>query len=1309
MFKRFEQVFIKSKSSLVTEEEKSSSVDLTNNDSVMEKENSLALEKTEKELNSLLEIIRPDEMTAADFASDTIGGLFEDAKKIQVNQGDLLASERETTEQVLELLKLRIRAIVEDSRLNGRKDDKNREELDEGLIRRAKIALLQMGDHSDLKIYTSRRDEELELDTFSQYLYPRANESERKLSEHELDSLVKVGLGRKLINGYLGTFKLAVEKFPESALKQANERSNSSEYYNVKHVLEEAYSDKPYSADCFKYLMANKYGDLVSEYYTRFTGVDYQDAVIGRSPSYPYMADDLIEELRNKNLSPDEQNIRIDQIIKHQEVIEDNWKMPEISERYGKTIEKVKSIHDGSYSDREKGYLKISLEEGLPLAKEIIEAGEISFLHTGGWRYIQSLAENDYDWLLTQVKKYDQEHLLMHNKNLLKKEDQLDYAKKLISSGKEHLLAAMVGQDIDRRSEMFSGHSFNQVVYDELSKIVDPKKLPINLFAGLSENNFSEYCASKEIDAISILSFDLEKTEKYADYKNFQEAVRFTNSLFGENTALALSKIFGLNPESLSGAKLEEAKNIIAEKFAIMENNLPTLYPNQDKKTQTNQFLKNYSALLEETPEEMSGLLSEVKYLGRELITDDKLYLSGLKTAHSLPEEFKETFSTDVKNINSVMSNADIYKRYFSLQGAEATAVNINSCFNNIPEYLKKYETLSPEQKKLWSTLLPWTPSLLKLENIQKPAARAEYDPWRKQLLPLLRNLSNEIRFDNPEDGEIIFDYCSRLGMKNMPLIYSLFSKIAKSKNVDLLPDEVKVELEKTFNIKADELCKKDKKNIKLILSETQKAVPKMISDFRKENPKFVSSTLESPYAIEFLKTIIGDSGYGHGASTEEVLKTYQEALQKNPEKFILKPGYEETEISVPEVVVSEGEKQEKIASAQNKILANPELGQTITTYKTIVDNPENSLSMSAWLRNKGSEVNIFLTEVIDELKEKILKEEKKVNGNAKAKINLNDRLHKYQTEQQIFNERFSALSSDGAKIKETMEGLFRGVPEDWPGKKNLLMELSWRDMASKVPEGQRAVSANINSDSASQISAWHEFISNHVSEHYLNKKHGRGEAIETEDKDLIKILKKYWGTQDFDKSILAVSHEKIKKLERGELSEKLKAISLVPSKGLQRIFSGDIGKACTSNQNSLLAQGAFENITSYSLVVEKNTLNERFVGSFLIIETRTETGEPALVLRANDPEQNVFNMVDGKSLIASIVKKVQELAKRRQINNVLVPLQSGASSNRPEVLDYYRTKFSNNEKVSLVNNPETNFNNYNIWNKEGTNAVIKI
>ncbi len=151
------------------------------------------------------------------------------------------------------------------------------------------------------------------------------------------------------------------------------------------------------------------------------------------------------------------------------------------------------------------------------------------------------------------------------------------------------------------------------------------------------------------------------------------------------------------------------------------------------------------------------------------------------------------------------------------------------------------------------------------------------------------------------------------------------------------------------------------------------------------------------------------------------------------------------------------------------------------------------------------------------------------------------------------------------------------------------------------------------------------------------------------------------------------------------------------------------MGKACTSRQNHILAQGAHEGIVSYSLVLDKDTENEKFGGSFLVIETENEKKEKTLVLRANNPQQNLFNSVDGESLIKSIIEEVRELAKRRGISNLVVPLSGGATSNRPEVSNYYSKHFSNNLKVKLKNTEDTNFNSYEIWNPESASGVVKI
>ena len=110
-------------------------------------------------------------------------------------------------------------------------------------------------------------------------------------------------------------------------------------------------------------------------------------------------------------------------------------------------------------------------------------------------------------------------------------------------------------------------------------------------------------------------------------------------------------------------------------------------------------------------------------------------------------------------------------------------------------------------------------------------------------------------------------------------------------------------------------------------------------------------------------------------------------------------------------------------------------------------------------------------------------------------------------------------------------------------------------------------------------------------------------------------------------------------------------------------------------------------------------------------METETKTGEPILVLRANNPAQNLAQMIDADGLIKKVIEEVKNVAERRGIKNVGVVLDgtSMASSNRPFVSEYYKKNYSNNEKIQLKNNEETNFNGYNIFNKDDKHPVVLI
>ena len=236
-------------------------------------------------------------------------------------------------------------------------------------------------------------------------------------------------------------------------------------------------------------------------------------------------------------------------------------------------------------------------------------------------------------------------------------------------------------------------------------------------------------------------------------------------------------------------------------------------------------------------------------------------------------------------------------------------------------------------------------------------------------------------------------------------------------------------------------------------------------------------------------------------------------------------------------------------------------------------------------------------------------------------------------------------------------------------------------------------------------INIFSEFIRSHVKEHYFDKKHGEYQKIETENKDLIKYLEKIWGAKDFEKSILAITENKIAGLEKGEIKNTKKDISLVPSKGMQRIVTGYLGGACTSRQSDKLAKGEFKNIVSYSIILDKGTNNQKFGGSFLFIETKTTTKESALIVRANNPAQGLVNIIDMDELIGKILDEAKAVAKRRNISLVGIAINQGVASNRTFVVDYYRKNFKANDKnmIALENNEETNFNGYNFHSKGNT------
>jgi hypothetical protein len=622
---------------------------------------------------------------------------------------------------------------------------------------------------------------------------------------------------------------------------------------------------------------------------------------------------------------------------------------------------------------------------------------------------------------------------------------------------------------------------------------------------------------------------------------------------------------------------------------------------------------------------------------------------------------------------------------------------------------IESYQELSPEAQMLARKLRPWSDSLSKMTALQARANRAEYDPWVTDLKPLIVNVTDNkiISKKKAEDGKLLYDYVDRFGMKNKPKLFALFADLHRHKDLQGLSEKTETDLWQYFGIDCEALAHDKQANATTVFNKIDQHFQKINIGLRNEEKHIAGRVIKSPYDLELVEGIVGNSGHSHAVSAEAAIKIYLEAEAKDPSKFKVPAGYQATTIQVPEFVVK-GDSVDLLKNERDKVLKNKELGQVLADYDDLL-NQANRVSYDEMLIGKAEELSDYFSENIDDLKRRLQDERERDPVNEKLITGLEKQLLTAKKQQQIWQDSWNSALAKSPKNK-ALELFAQKAPDNWNGYKNTLMQLSLYDMQEKLPDGyQNLLSAKKSPNADATILAYHDFLRYHVKEHYLDKKHGEQAALASDDKKLMKTLQKSWGTFDWDNSIVAVTANKLQLLERGEISAKSKNIDLLPSKGLLRVFSGDLGHACTSRQNDKLAVGEFPEIVSYSLLLNKDTADERFAGSFLVIETKAENGEPVLVLRANNPAQFLFNMVDGDSLVEAIMAEVRALAERRGIKKVVAPAASGGTSNRTEVSNYYKEHFKDRAPVPLQDNEATNFNHYSIWNPSSVDYCVTI
>lgn len=616
-----------------------------------------------------------------------------------------------------------------------------------------------------------------------------------------------------------------------------------------------------------------------------------------------------------------------------------------------------------------------------------------------------------------------------------------------------------------------------------------------------------------------------------------------------------------------------------------------------------------------------------------------------------------------------------------------------------------------------------WHDSIKKMEGLQARVANAKYDPWITDLDPLLRNaeqsipdlgspLRTLIDRSNTQDGEYVAEFVQQYGMFNLPILFQTHVELRRAADWKQLPAQTRsrlasvgVQLKTEGALLPADKAKIDRDLLAVMVSLRaeilEDKIPKLLLDRNCE------------IALELFNILKGQTQWSRLDRPADIIAELARTAKEQPHLAVLPPGYEELTFSVPlrGVKTAEaGEPQEKthpsLVKKENLALVDG-LGSLFQLGQSIGDPAE-------WWKGKQAALITGYQKDISDIEAKIKSgtaPEKALVAMEKRKSGLEELVGMVAAIQIDLEQNTAIRGSDllGALVEIRRRDTKVLLP--------LIKELSAGHLLSIMPDGmkQKIVSLvekhNMGDRAAldeEELTGWASFMTDYLGEHYLHPQqdqHHTGHPPFTPQ--TLDTLKNLWEmNQGAPKHPLVKEANDLRASAEsgGKKLGKTLEVTLVPSKGVLRVYSGDLGDACFTSKHRELASGGYPGLTSFTFVTGRGTKQERLRGSVLVIETKTMKNEPVLLVRANNPQENLLGQVDTESLLDAVMEQMADLAKKRKIAIMAVPVDeaSASCSNRSQVAQYYQDRFRKNEALRLVDTPETNFNGYNNWDPRG-------
>lgn len=624
----------------------------------------------------------------------------------------------------------------------------------------------------------------------------------------------------------------------------------------------------------------------------------------------------------------------------------------------------------------------------------------------------------------------------------------------------------------------------------------------------------------------------------------------------------------------------------------------------------------------------------------------------------------------------------------------------------------------------------PWNDGVAQMLKLQARAAKAEHDPWLTDMAPLVEKLAEEnvVNREKSEDAALLVDYVKMFGMVNLPEMAKVFLALKRGEKFVQLSPDVQRQLREVIGNKVERM---DGEQIVNELRRFRRDVQNtLLADG-------IPDGMDTAIGTEIFAGLKGCTKWVRNESPQAILATWRAIVAQKPETARLPDGYREHPMRVPLIDRREKvekpdeakERKEKIATtlARGTKEKPTELGVCVALLEGAVAELGEKVDRKTWWEGKRAELARTLA-FDDSGMEKALQEREaqlKEKNNPPEKIAkildgvragyIRKRAEAAALQDMLRGLEYPDGSDDVAFVAflERLSGLRRET-----AVKQTLLALSAEHIRRIAPEWGARLDGVLKSVGGAitteQITALHDVYAQYVNEHYLggDDEHHTGHAAFSAA--LTDALTWAYGLpKDMDGHILAKTRIALEAIEKGDVtvSEESMTVTLVPVHGLLRIYAGDVGDACYTSQHTSLANGSVPDLHAAMFVTNRSTAQERLQGSVLFVETRTPKGENVLLVRANNPRENLIGQVDAASLVKATIDAAIATAKARGIKIVAVPLDaaSASCSNRSAVAEYYHKQYAKAPKIALVNEDETNFNGYNNWDDKGTHPSVVV